>query len=60
MESLRHEKVEAKFPELAGRLDTFADLEDPLRRAKAQRTKPCEGAAGIDKLEAYKERRPRT
>ena len=32
MESLRHE-VEAKFPGLKN-LDTFADLEDPLRRSK--------------------------
>jgi ankyrin repeat protein/WD40 repeat protein len=56
MESLRHE-VEAKFPELAGRLGGFAALEDPLRRAKATYAEAMRGVSGLDKLEAYKERR---
>jgi WD40 repeat protein len=56
MESLRHE-VEAKFPELAGRLGGFTALEDPLRRAKATYAEAMRGVSGLDKLEAYKERR---
>ncbi|CAH0369827.1 unnamed protein product [Pelagomonas calceolata] len=56
MESLRHE-VEAKFPELAGRLGGFAALEDPLRRAKATYAEAMRGVSGLDKLEAYRERR---
>ena len=56
MESLRHE-VEAKFPELAGRLGGFVALEDPLRRAKATYAEAMRGVSGLDKLEAYKERR---
>ena len=56
MESLRHE-VEAKFPELAGRLGGFVYLEDPLRRAKATYAEAMRGVSGLDKLEAYKERR---
>ncbi|CAH0369639.1 unnamed protein product [Pelagomonas calceolata] len=56
MDSLRHE-VEAKFPELAGRLGGFAALEDPLRRAKATYAEAMRGVSGLDKLEAYKERR---
>jgi hypothetical protein len=56
MESLRHE-VETKFPELAGRLGGFAALEDPLRRAKATYAEAMRGVSGLDKLEAYKERR---
>ena len=55
MESLRHE-VEVKFPELAGRLGGFVALEDPLRRAKATYAEAA-GRSGLDKLQAYKERR---
>ena len=55
MESLRHE-VEAKFPGLKN-LDTFADLEDPLRRSKGAYDEAVRGVAGIHELEKYKERR---
>ena len=55
MESLRHE-VEAKFPGLKN-LDTFADLEDPLRRSKGAYDEAIRGVAGIRELEKYKERR---
>ena len=60
MDSLRHE-VEAKFPELAGRLGGFAALEDPPRVGPRPRTREAiRGMSGLDKLEAYKERRIRT
>ena len=55
MESLRHE-VEAKFPGLKN-LDTFADLEDPLRRSKGAYDEAVRGVAGIRELEKYEERR---
>mmetsp|Transcript_7706 Transcript_7706/g.20448 ORF Transcript_7706/g.20448 Transcript_7706/m.20448 type:complete len:1377 (-) Transcript_7706:45-4175(-) len=55
MDSLRHE-VEAKFPGLKN-LDTFADLEDPLRRSKGAYDEAVRGVAGIHDLEKYKERR---
>ena len=55
MDSLRHE-VEAKFPGLKN-LDTFADLEDPLRRSKGAYDEAVRGVAGIRELEKYKERR---
>ena len=55
MESLRRE-VEAKFPGLKN-LDTFADLEDPLRRSKGAYDEAVRGVAGIHELEKYKERR---
>ena len=55
MDSLRHE-VEAKFPGLKN-LDTFADLEDPLRRSKGAYDEAVRGVAGIHELEKYKERR---
>jgi ankyrin repeat protein len=55
MDSLRHE-VEAKFPGLKN-LDTFADLEDPLRRSKGAYDEAVRGVAGIHVLEKYKERR---
>ena len=55
MESLRQE-VEAKFPGLKN-LDTFADLEDPLRRSKGAYDEAVRGVAGIHELEKYKERR---
>lgn len=44
MESLRHE-VEAKFPGLKN-LDTFADLQDPLRRSKGAYDEAVRGVAG--------------
>ncbi|CAH0380259.1 unnamed protein product [Pelagomonas calceolata] len=55
MDSLRHE-VEANFPGLKN-LDTFADLEDPLRRSKGAYDEAVRGVAGIHELEKYKERR---
>jgi hypothetical protein len=55
MDSLRHE-VEAKFPGLKN-LDTFADLEDPLRRSKGAYDEAVRGVAGIHELEKYNERR---
>jgi WD40 repeat protein len=55
MESLRQE-VEVKFPGLKN-LDTFADLEDPLRRSKGAYDEAVRGVAGIHELEKYKERR---
>ena len=55
MDSLRHE-VEAKFPGLKN-LDTFADLEDPLRRSKGAYDNAVQGVAGISALAAYKEQR---
>lgn len=55
MESLRHE-VEAKFPGLKN-LDTFTDLEDPLRRSKGVYDEAVRGVTGIDSLAAFKERR---
>ena len=55
MDSLRHE-VEAKFPGLKN-LDTFADLEDPLRRSKGAYDGGRSRVAGIRELEKYEERR---
>ena len=55
MESLRH-KVEAKFPGLKN-LDTFADLEDPLRRSKGAYDDAINGVTGIGVLATYKEHR---
>ena len=45
-----------KFPGLKN-LDTFADLEDPLRRSKGAYDDAVQGVAGISALAAYKEQR---
>lgn len=56
MESLQRE-VEDTFPGLAGHLDGFSDLEDPLRRSKAVYDDAVRGVAGVGALAGYQERR---